>query len=302
MAKRIDSAEFEGRTANALLSSIESSLWDEIGAYVAEGEIPEAGGDEDGDDGDEGWSGPSGPLPSPLTLIAEFAGFGRQYSYNDDLFGALRAYSLGFAPMVGAKLYYFPAAHFTNSFAANIGIDARIETAFGVKSQDSAGQEFPTSMWGFGLGGRVRIPIGDHYLSAIVGYGAQSFRIEAISPTIPAPDVPDVDYGFLRIGAEMRLVFGVFVTELKASLLPLLSSGQLGSNEWFPRTTGGGMEAGLVLGVLVTNWFEVRAGFEYRRFWFSMNPEPGDTYVAGGALDSYFVGNIGLGLHWPGSN
>ncbi len=38
--EEIDVAEFEGRTANALLSSIESSLWDEIGDYVAEGGLP----------------------------------------------------------------------------------------------------------------------------------------------------------------------------------------------------------------------------------------------------------------------
>jgi hypothetical protein len=301
--EEIDSAELEGRNANALLSTIESSVYDEIAELLAEGEIPEDDDDDDDDDDDEeGWSGPDGPLPSPLMLIAEFAGFGREFSYTDDLFGALRAYSLGFAPMLGGKLYYFPAAHFTNSFAAHIGLDARIETAFGIKSQDSAMQEFPTTMWGFGIHARVRIPIETHSISAVFGYGMQSFRIEAISPTIPAPDVPDVDYGFLRIGAEMRLVFGVVVSELKLSFLPLLGSGQLGSEEWFPRNSGGGLEAGLVLGFLVTDWLEARAGFEYRRFWFSMNPEPGDPNIAGGALDHYFVGNIGLALHWPASD
>jgi hypothetical protein len=33
----------------------------------------------------------------------------------------------------------------------------------------------------------------------------------------------------------------------------------------------------------------VRAGLEWRRYWFALNSQTGDTYVAGGAVDQSFA-------------
>jgi len=162
--------------------------------------------------------------------------------------------------------------------------------------------EFPTTLWGFSLGARFRIPFAAHTLTAVVGYGLQSFRIEAISPTVSAPEIPDVDYSFMRLGAEVRFVFGWFVTELNFAYLPLFGTGQLSEPDWFPNNSGAGLEAGGVLGFLLADWVELRAAFEYRRFWFSLNPEPGDARIAGGALDNYFKGSLGVAFYWPGSD
>jgi hypothetical protein len=41
------------------------------------------------------------------------------------------------------------------------------------------------------------------------------------------------------------------------------------------------------LGAMVrpVRFLEIRATWDYQRHWFSMNPEVGDPYIAGGALD-----------------
>ncbi|MBW2460367.1 MAG: hypothetical protein JRH11_01890, partial [Deltaproteobacteria bacterium] len=84
--EEIDSAEFGGRNANRLLLSIEAGAFGELSEYISEGEVPERveGDDDDADEGDDAdedddddRSGTSDPRPSPLTLIIEIGGVGR---------------------------------------------------------------------------------------------------------------------------------------------------------------------------------------------------------------------------------
>jgi hypothetical protein len=299
----LDESTFESRSANDLLDTIGGDLVARLGEAVAEGTAPSGGGDGGGGDGGGGGGG-GGMGKTPLTFAVTLGGFNRNYSYNDDIFGRLRAYSLDFGPLVGAQLLWFPAAHFTDGFAGNIGLDARFETAFGIKSRDSRMLEFPTNMWGWSAGARVRIPFDDHQLFVNAGYGQQSFSIDAIDVDNPKPEVPDVNYKFLRAGAGARLAFGPLAFEVDFAYLFLLSSGQLGSEQWFPREGGGGIEAGLTVGFFVVeDVLELRLGGQLRRYFFSLNPEVGDPddRIAGGALDQYWLGNLGIAVHLPGN-
>ncbi len=50
-----------------------------------------------------------------------------------------------------------------------------------------------------------------------------------------------------------------------------------------------GADATLEARYALTQMFQVRAGLEWRRYWFAMNPQPGDTNIAGGAVDQSFA-------------
>ena len=50
-----------------------------------------------------------------------------------------------------------------------------------------------------------------------------------------------------------------------------------------------GADAELVARYAVSPMFELRAGLEWRRYWFAMHSQPGDTYIAGGAVDQSFA-------------
>ncbi|MEM9190447.1 MAG: hypothetical protein AAGF12_14775 [Myxococcota bacterium] len=299
----INDATYEGRNATTMLSSVREDMWGDLGGDVRSGEMPDVDDDDDDDD-DGGASGPTGPLPSPLSFGVYLRFFNRNLTYNDDINDALREYSLGLGPMIEFDLLWYPAAHFTNSFAANIGLEGSVAFAFAINSKEESGdQEFPTSSTMWSVGARVRLPLGDNEIYARVGYGAHSFRIDAISPTIPKPDVPDVDYGFIRLGAGARfLIADLIVAEPQLAYLILVSTGQFEEDEFFPRSSGGGFEAGLRVGVRLLPWLEAQAGFHWQRYFFSINPEPGDARIAGGAQDQYISGTIGALLRWPESD
>ena len=45
---------------------------------------------------------------------------------------------------------------------------------------------------------------------------------------------------------------------------------------------------------------DLLVGIDYRRYFLSMHSEPGDANVAGGALDQYLAGWLGVGYRLPG--
>ena len=71
---------------------------------------------------------------------------------------------------------------------------------------------------------------------------------------------------------------------------------ELSGNAWFPRATGNGLDAGAGITLQATPWLAFHARVDLRRYFFAMNPEPGDMWIAGGATDQYFGGAIGASI------
>ena len=142
--------------------------------------------------------------------------------------------------------------------------------------------------------GRLPVRGAEVTLSAV--YGWQDFSISGEED--PArPEIPNVTYRFLRGGAGLRMDVKPRVALLaSAAYLHVLDSGQIATPAYFPRLTVAGVEAGLGAAWQFSSPWEARVGVDYRRYFFSMNPEPGDRLVAGGALDNYVVATAALGL------
>ena len=49
------------------------------------------------------------------------------------------------------------------------------------------------------------------------------------------------------------------------------------TSTWFPRSSGQGLDVGGYVGWESDLGIGARAGFELQRYFFSMNPEPGDA-------------------------
>jgi hypothetical protein len=209
----------------------------------------------------------------------------RRFFYEDDLFGALSRYRQPLAPHLGAELEFYPGAFITSGPLSWFGITGSVDFLAFVTAVAADGTRYPTSSLRLRANLAGRIPIADRLeLGITFGYALTTYGITGDAAT--RPNVPDVAYSALRPAASVGLrLVGPLWIKVGGGYHILLNTGQLGSAEYFPRITGGGFDASAGVMVRLFRFVEVRAAYEYQRYWFSMNPEPGDPYIAGGALD-----------------
>jgi hypothetical protein len=162
--------------------------------------------------------------------------------------------------------------------------------ALGLQSGAAEGAgKLDTQWFRYHAGVRARARFGGEE-SPIAGlavcYGEDSF---AFSAPANAPPLPTVDYKFARASGDIRVPFGRFAALASAGYLFVLSSGELDTR--FPKASAGGVEAELGGAFTIVPGLEARLTADYRRFFFTMHPNPGAVYVAGGALDQFGSAN-----------
>lgn len=250
----------------------------------------EAEGEADTDDSE---------LRSALEVNVGLKGISRDFDYHDNVSG-LETYSLGKFPGFGApapfiSLRLYPLAFGQAGFLANLGIIAGYEKPLGISSETVDGRVLDSSSSEYYVGARVRLPVGRHEFGLNVAYGAHDFEIAEDE------SIPDVSYTYVRALLDGRFRFGKVLLGAQLGPRVLLGTGQL--EEVFPDSTGGGFELGLQAGYAVTSTLDIVAGFDLRRYYFTLNPstaEPpridGELAAAGGAVDQYM--GLSLGVSW----
>ena len=233
-----------------------------------------------------------GPSPRPrrqLVIAVEERPFWRRLRYNDDIDERLRPSDL-VANAVGIQASYRPLKGFQP-----FSVIGRGELAVGVNgSRTSDGTAYATSSSEWGLGASLDIGIRSARVGIAVTYGEQRFGVDD-DPTMEL--VPDVTYRFARGGVSYAMPlasrFSLLVT---GGYRYLLGTGGLTEATWFPRATGAGLDISGGVAFHVTPWLDIHARLDARRYFFAMNPEPGDVWIAGGATDDYIGGAIGLSI------
>lgn len=64
----------------------------------------------------------------------------------------------------------------------------------------------------------------------------------------------------------------------------------------FPHLTVSGADANIVARYALGDTLELRAGLEWRRYWYAMHSQVGDPVVAGGAVDQSFAFTAGIAV------
>jgi hypothetical protein len=173
----------------------------------------------------------------------------------------------------------------------DLGVTFDYARAFGLSSADSSGTPVSTTWSVFDVGAHERIPAGRSWLFGLHGgYGQMTYSFDGALDTPAA--LPGVQYSYVRGGADARVALGAFSVYGYGSYLYVLSTGPLGG--YFTRATAGGIEGRLGLARDLGRGFEASLEVSYTRFFSSLNPQPGDTYVAGGALDQMAFGSLGV--------
>jgi hypothetical protein len=248
---------------------------------------------------DEGARQPSLGDEAALELGLDFHVFSRSFRYEDDYYGFLRGYRLGAGPSMGFNARWYPGKHATDGWPSIFGVGVRFDHSFGLASERSNQVQFPTTNRMVEVNALARFQIGEQAVVGIFGFGSHFFELGLDDPWTPAtlntPDVPSVNYRYLRYGAEGRLVFHPLVGALVgASFLQVLDAGGIDDRVWFPRATTNGAELAGHVVLRIAHGLEARLGVAYRRYFMAMNAEVGDDYIAGGALDQYVFYTAGL--------
>ncbi|MBN8468087.1 hypothetical protein JYJ95_16320 [Corallococcus exiguus] len=226
--------------------------------------------------------------------------FGRSLRYKDDVFGVLRPYTLGpdvggfalpGAPQLAGDVTVYPLAAFQKGALARLGITGSIDQSFGLKSTGSSGEvSYPTTAREWQAGLRYVIPFGaakQHGFEVTGTYGMNTFRIDAVDGERPL-DLPNVEYKTAGLGLGVRAALSEkFDFNFRLGYQHPLDSGELSSDAWFPRMSAGAVTGSATLAYRLNRILDVRLKADLRRYFFKFNPEPGDPYVAGGAVDQY---------------
>jgi hypothetical protein len=217
----------------------------------------------------------------------------RSLSYQDPITSTLGDFRLNAAPVGDLYFAIAPARFFTDAWPSWLGIEARAQVALTSPSLSQGGNQFKSRYDAVQVGVRARIPVGEHHISAFSGYGLSRFAIT--SSDGGATPTPSVDYRSIRsgLGAEFALSQAMRVG-LDAAWLRFLSVGDI--SRWFPRATAGGVELALSGTYHITSDVYTRLAAVYSRAFFDFHAQPGDKYIAGGALDQSLALALGLGV------
>jgi hypothetical protein len=226
-----------------------------------------------------------GEKPEALHIGAGIRIVDRKLSYTDDLFGALSRYTQPLAPRIAFELEFFPGAFATSGPASWFGITGGLDFLVAVTAVAADGTRYPTNALRVRANVAARIPIANRLEIGITfGYQLATYGITGEAAT--KPNVPDTAYSALRPAASLGLrLVGPLWIKAGFGYQAVLDAGQIKSAQYFPRATVGGLDLDAGVVVHIVRFLEVKAAFEYERYWYSMNPEVGDPYIAGGALD-----------------
>jgi hypothetical protein len=223
-------------------------------------------------------------------------GFSRQLTFSGDSSGRARNYKLTAAPAVAASFEWHVWALSPVAFLTRFSLTASGEKSVGLSSVDSAGKKYDTSAYRYDVGARYGFLLGEYSdLGAAVGYGV---RVFALSPTgsDPPSAVPDTSYRYVRLGPVGKIgITRAFSIQLGASYLFMLGSGAISNPGFYPRLTVSGLEGTAAFVYRLTGALDVRLMGEVHRFSYQLHSQPGDPFVATGAVDQYFGASLRLG-------
>jgi hypothetical protein len=191
--------------------------------------------------------------------------------------GTLTPYSMPRRPALGASVAWYPGAHVTSGWAANIGIAGALELMPGLTSVTNDGVSYPTTATDFWLGVRGRMRLSAVEGALTLGGGQQDFVFhgQGAANRLAINMLPDVKYSYFRAAVDLRIAatsaLSIFVG---GGVRAVLSAGDddyllQTSPYYLPSSKILGLEASAGVGLRVLPQLEARAGFDLRRYQIS---------------------------------
>lgn len=236
------------------------------------------------------------PHPAVRTWVG-FGGFNRSFSWAGNPSPSLATASQPFSGDISVGAKWYPAAHFTSSFLANLGVFATGDFGVGMVSRVQESR-FAHSATRLRFGGLVRLPLGERFsLVAHVGYSRHELTTSAVAVNDGSarPNIPDVLFNGFRTGLGLRLrLFGTVELDALGGFQLVAGKGELGSPRFFPQATAFAVDAGGGLSLGLAEHLRLRAGVEWQRYFITLNAAENSTFTARSAGDQYITAAASL--------
>jgi len=225
-------------------------------------------------------------------------GYTRSLTFNQNLTPSLLSYTLGVGPIAVANVVMYPLDPLFGGLLGNIGLEAAIQQGFAISStlvSNGVSHNYPDVVHDYAGGGRYRFTFGaanDFYVSVTGGEDAFTFTGRSQTNIL---NIPDTIYHYVRPGAGIDLAVGGGLSfAFSGGYRVVLNHAGPQFQAFFPHSTVAGADAELEARYALTDMFQVRAGLEWRRYWFNMHSQPSDAMsngvaIAGGAVDQSFA-------------
>jgi hypothetical protein len=208
----------------------------------------------------------------------------RGFSYRDPVTNNLRPYNVTNTPGIAASLELYPLARSRSSILPDLAITARMARAFAFDSGTTSGSDVSTTWQDVEIGLRGRIHTGTAGKAPLLGAGvAFVSSVFDFGSSAAARDLPSARYKMLRMELDGRIPIESFAVLVGASYLPVFSAAPM--SDRFSRAGIQGVGGRIGVAARALPWLEGRLEFKYDHIFYKLSPEPGDGYVAGGALD-----------------
>ncbi|MFZ5439002.1 MAG: hypothetical protein ACOZQL_03285 [Myxococcota bacterium] len=249
-------------------------------------------------------SRPAEPTPPAsnqpaVRLSVGFGGFNRSFGWSGNPSPSLATATWPFSGNIAVEAAWYPGAHFTSSFLANLGLYTSGDFGIGIVSRVGLEESrFAHSSSRLRFGGLVRLPIGTAFtLHAHLGYARQTFTTStnAINDGSARPNIPDLLFNGFRGGLGLRVrMFGTVELDAQGGFMTVANKGELASDRYFPAATAFAVDAGGGLSVEVAPSLRLRAGAEWNRYFITLNPAEDSTFFARSAADQYITATASI--------
>jgi hypothetical protein len=218
----------------------------------------------------------------------------RRFEYSDELGSQLRPYKLAIAPMLSFGLEAYPLATSDVPVLRDLGFRGRFSRAFALDSTTPEGAQIDTSWTRFGGEIRQRLLVpGRHPLEFGASFGADASYFVMSSQSPIQALLPSARTIALRFGLDGRvLLAGRFSAMLGVAYLAVTSPGEIYEHFRDPQVAG--VDGELAFALALVPGLEARLSGRYTRYFATFQPEVGDPYVAGGALDQQLQAGLGV--------
>ncbi len=217
----------------------------------------------------------------------------RRVSYRDRVSPGLAAYQSGAVGLLRLSAELFPTYGKGLPVVSDIGLSGSTSRSWRARADFATGAAFDDQWHAWDLGARWRAVFsGEEWGSLSLRYGSLSSMLSG--PPLYNVLLPTGTIQYWRPGLELRFPIGLLSLSISGGYLDIVVQDALGHA--FPRATQAGIDAGGAVSFAFGRHIELHLSGRYIRFFYSLNPQPGDPFVAGGALDEYAVVELGLSL------